>query len=75
MSHLAVREAGGNWEGEANAREARYFSTAWHTECPSSYCDEYRAALNHAVILQFLEQSLHGGLYHHDRRDGKYHAP
>ena len=32
-------------------------------------------ALNNAVILQFLEQGFHGGLYHHDRWDGKYHAP
>jgi hypothetical protein len=33
------------------------------------------ATLNHAVILQFLEQSFHSGPYHHDRWDGKYHAP
>jgi hypothetical protein len=32
-------------------------------------------ALNNAVILQFLEQGFHGGLYHHDGWDGKYHAP
>ena len=32
-------------------------------------------ALNNAVILQFLEQGFHGGLYHHDRWNGKYHAP
>ena len=34
-----------------------------------------KRALNNAVILQFLEQGFHGGLCHHDRWDGKYHAP
>jgi GAF domain-containing protein len=34
-----------------------------------------QSALNDAVILQFLEQRFDGGLYHHDRRDRKYHAP
>ena len=33
------------------------------------------ATLNHAVILQLLEQGLYSGLYYHDCRDGKYHAP
>src|SRR5262245_35743867 len=34
-----------------------------------------KSVLNNAVIPQFLEQGFHGGLYHHDRWDGKYHAP
>ena len=37
--------------------------------------DKANFALNNAVILQFLEQSFYGGLYYHDRWDGKYHAP
>ena len=45
----------------------RHFEHATPLKLPS--------ALNNAVILQFLEQGFHSGLYHHDRWDGKYHAP
>ena len=51
----------------------RHFGTRYTVQ--STDQGKANFALNNAVILQFLEQSFYGGLYHHDRWDGKYHAP
>ena len=49
--------------------DIRTVAPARPSALPASY--RFHCALNDAVILQFLEQGFSGGLYYHDRWDGK----